>query len=84
MSMKLIVNPQEHDTIGTSWNGLRYFTEDSTRARNWERRTQPRVDLTNAELFSTLPTRVGHTTSAPSQPIKRPAKLRASRRSEPE
>ena len=33
----------------------RCLREDSTRARNWKRRTQPRVDLTNAEpvLYST-------------------------------
>ena len=32
------------------------FTADSKRARSWKRRTQPRIDLTNAEpvLYSTL------------------------------
>ena len=31
------------------------FTADSKRARSWKRRTQPRIDLTNAEpvLYST-------------------------------
>ena len=32
------------------------LTEDSKRARSWKRRTQPRIDLTNAEpvLYSTF------------------------------